>query len=52
MAFLPIRVSDEILQKLFSTKSEIEIDLETQSINADGIPSFISYRTTLEKDFA
>ncbi|MGI0017405.1 MAG: 3-isopropylmalate dehydratase small subunit [Nitrosotalea sp.] len=34
---LPIRVSDDILQKLFLTKSEIEVDLETQSINADGI---------------
>ncbi|HEX5458196.1 MAG TPA: 3-isopropylmalate dehydratase small subunit [Candidatus Nitrosotalea sp.] len=29
---LPIRVSDEILQKLFLTKSEIEVDLENQSI--------------------
>ncbi|KFI21066.1 isopropylmalate isomerase, partial [Nitrosococcus oceani] len=34
---LPIRVSDDILQKLFSIKSEIEVDLETQSIKADGI---------------
>lgn len=34
---LPIRVSDEILEKLFSTKSEIEIDLETQSIIADNM---------------
>jgi 3-isopropylmalate/(R)-2-methylmalate dehydratase small subunit len=34
---LPIRVSDETLQKLFSTKSEIEIDLEDQSINVDGV---------------
>jgi 3-isopropylmalate/(R)-2-methylmalate dehydratase small subunit len=33
---LPIRVSDETLQKLFSTKSEIEVDLESQSIIADG----------------
>jgi 3-isopropylmalate/(R)-2-methylmalate dehydratase small subunit len=32
---LPIRVSDEILQKLFSTKSEIEIDLEDQTIMVD-----------------
>ncbi len=34
---LPIRVSDETLQKLFSTKSEIEIDLEDQSIIVDGV---------------
>jgi 3-isopropylmalate/(R)-2-methylmalate dehydratase small subunit len=34
---LPIRVPDEILQKLFSTKRTIEIDLEDQSIKADGI---------------
>ena len=34
---LPIRVSDEILQKLFSTKSKIEIDLEDQSIKADNV---------------
>ena len=34
---LPIRVPDEVLEKLFSTKSEIEVDLETQSIKADGI---------------
>ena len=33
---LPIKVSDETLQKLFSTKSEIEVDLESQSIIADG----------------
>lgn len=33
---LPIRVPDETLQKLFSTKSEIEVDLENQSIIADG----------------
>ncbi|HET7336900.1 MAG TPA: 3-isopropylmalate dehydratase small subunit [Candidatus Nitrosotalea sp.] len=33
---LPIRVPDETLQKLFSTKSEIEIDLESQFIMADG----------------
>ena len=32
---LPIKVSDETLQKLFSTKSEIEVDLETQTIAAD-----------------
>lgn len=34
---LPIRVPDDILEKLFATKSEIEVDLETQSIKADGI---------------
>jgi len=34
---LPIRVPDDVLEKLFSTKSEIEVDLETQSIKADGI---------------
>lgn len=34
---LPITVSDEILQKLFSTKSEIEVDLEGQSIKADDV---------------
>ncbi len=33
---LPIRVSDDILQQLFSTKSEIEVDLESQSILVDG----------------
>lgn len=35
---LPIRVSDEILQKLFSTKSEIEVDLEDQTIMVDNTP--------------
>ncbi len=35
---LPIRVSDEVLQQLFSTKSEIEIDLENQSIMVDNVP--------------
>ncbi len=35
---LPIKVSDDILQKLFSTKSEIEIDLESQSITVDDVP--------------
>lgn len=34
---LPIKVSDDILQKLFSVKSPIEVDLEKQSITADGI---------------
>ena len=34
---LPINVSDEILQKLFSTKSEIEVDLENQTIIVDNI---------------
>src|SRR5574338_556364 len=34
---LSIRVPDDVLEKLFSTKSEIEVDLETQSIKADGI---------------
>lgn len=34
---LPIRVPDDVLEKLFSTKSEIEVDLETQSIKADGM---------------
>ncbi|MGI0065533.1 MAG: 3-isopropylmalate dehydratase small subunit [Nitrosotalea sp.] len=32
---LPIQVSDGTLQQLFSTKSEIEIDLESQSITVD-----------------
>ncbi|MDE1877330.1 MAG: 3-isopropylmalate dehydratase small subunit [Thaumarchaeota archaeon] len=35
---LPIRVSDETLQKLFSTKSEIEVDLEGQSILVNNVP--------------
>ncbi|MDH2907578.1 MAG: 3-isopropylmalate dehydratase small subunit [Candidatus Nitrosotalea sp.] len=35
---LPIQVSDETLQKLFSTKSEIEVDLEGQSIIVDNVP--------------
>jgi 3-isopropylmalate/(R)-2-methylmalate dehydratase small subunit len=35
---LPIKVSDNILQKLFSTKSEIEIDLENQTILIDATP--------------
>ncbi len=35
---LPIKVSDDILQKLFSTKSEIEVDLESQSITVDDVP--------------
>ncbi|MDE1728013.1 MAG: 3-isopropylmalate dehydratase small subunit [Thaumarchaeota archaeon] len=35
---LPIRVSDETLQKLFSTKSEIEVDLEDQSILVNNVP--------------
>ncbi len=34
---LPIRVPDDVLEKLFSTKYKIEVDLETQSIKADGI---------------
>lgn len=34
---LPIRVPDDVLEKLFSTKSEIEVDLETQSIKVDGV---------------
>ena len=34
---LPIQVSGDILQKLFSTKSEIEVDLEGQTIKADNI---------------
>lgn len=34
---LPIRVPDDILEKLFATKSEIEVDLDTQSIKVDGI---------------
>ena len=32
---LPIRVNEQTLQKLFSTKSEIEIDLEKQIITVD-----------------
>ncbi|MGI0007091.1 MAG: 3-isopropylmalate dehydratase small subunit [Nitrosotalea sp.] len=35
---LPIMVSDEVLQQLFSTKSEIEVDLEGQSIMVGGTP--------------
>lgn len=34
---LPIRVSDAVLQKLFAARSEIEVDLEAQSITADGV---------------
>jgi 3-isopropylmalate/(R)-2-methylmalate dehydratase small subunit len=34
---LPIRISDEVLQKLFSTKSEIEVDLENQTIKTNDI---------------
>jgi 3-isopropylmalate/(R)-2-methylmalate dehydratase small subunit len=34
---MPIQVSDETLQKLFSTKSEIEVDLESQSIVVDNM---------------
>jgi 3-isopropylmalate/(R)-2-methylmalate dehydratase small subunit len=34
---LPIRVSGETLQKLFLTKSEIEVDLERQTIKVDNI---------------
>ena len=34
---LPIQVSADILQKLFSTKSEIEVDLQEQTIKADNI---------------
>lgn len=34
---LPIRVSEDTLQKLFSTKSEIEVDLENQTIKNDEI---------------
>ena len=34
---LPIQVSADILQKLFSTKSEIEVDLHGQTIKADNI---------------
>ncbi len=36
-SILPIQVSAETLHKLFSTKSEIEIDLETQYITIDDI---------------
>ena len=32
---LPIKVAEDILQKLFSTKSEIEVDLENQTIMLD-----------------
>ena len=40
---LPIRVNEQTLQKLFSTKSEIEVDLERQIIwvNAITIPFYI-----------
>lgn len=34
---LPICVSDETLERLFSTKSEIEVDLETQSIKVGNV---------------
>ena len=34
---LPIQVSADILQKLFSTKSSIEVDLQEQTIKADNI---------------
>lgn len=34
---LPIAVPEETLHKLFSTKSEIEVDLENQLINVDGM---------------
>jgi 3-isopropylmalate/(R)-2-methylmalate dehydratase small subunit len=34
---LPIQVSADVLQKLFSTKSEIEVDLQEQVIKADNI---------------
>ena len=33
---LPIKVSQQTLQKLFETKSEIEVDLENQLIKFDG----------------
>jgi 3-isopropylmalate/(R)-2-methylmalate dehydratase small subunit len=32
---LPIAVPEETLQKLFSTTSEIEVDLENQLLNVD-----------------
>jgi 3-isopropylmalate/(R)-2-methylmalate dehydratase small subunit len=35
---LPIKVSEDMLQKLFSTKSEVEVDLETQTIIVDDTP--------------
>jgi 3-isopropylmalate/(R)-2-methylmalate dehydratase small subunit len=34
---LPIRISEDALKKLFSTKSEIEVNLEDQTISGDGI---------------
>lgn len=34
---LPIKVSEQVLQKLFESRSEIEIDLEKQTITNDGI---------------
>jgi 3-isopropylmalate/(R)-2-methylmalate dehydratase small subunit len=33
---LPIRVNEKLLQKLFETNSEVEIDLEGQTIKMDG----------------
>ena len=34
---LPIKVSEQVLQKLFESRSEIEIDLEKQTITNDGV---------------
>ncbi len=33
---LPIRVNEKLLQKLFATSTEVEIDLEKQTIQIDG----------------
>ncbi len=34
---LPVKVEEQVLQKLFETKSEIEIDLEKQTIKTDDL---------------
>lgn len=34
---LPVQVSEDVLQKLFSTRSEIEVDLEDQTIKSDDV---------------
>ena len=39
---LPIKVSEDVLEKLFSTKSEVEVDLENQTIVVDNTPILFS----------
>ncbi|SRR5579875_33432 len=34
---LPIRVGEQVLQKLFETDGEVEVDLQNQAIRGDGI---------------